>query len=60
MGFAYDPASGAAEVLGDIRDPSIDDGCYRTHDCALIGDALYVAETDNPRRGCYLWRCIVQ
>ena len=28
MGFAYDPAGGAAEVLGDIRDPSIDDGCY--------------------------------
>ncbi len=57
-GFVYDPKSGRCESLGPIRD---EDGaeCYRTHDCCLVGDSLFVGETDNPKRSCYLWDCRV-
>jgi hypothetical protein len=59
MGFVYDRKSGASEVLGDIRDQRSDSACFRTHDCCLLGSDLYVGETDNPERGCYLWKCAI-
>ena len=29
--------------------------CFRPHDIAVVGNAVYIAETDNPRGGCSLW-----
>ncbi|KPK82825.1 MAG: hypothetical protein AMJ81_09115 [Phycisphaerae bacterium SM23_33] len=57
MGFAYDRKTGNSEILGGIRDESADADCFRTHDCCLVGNTLFVGETDNPRRSCYLWKC---
>ena len=55
-GFLYDRKTGHCEPLGPIRDEQAA-ACFRTHDCCLVGDALFVGETDNPRRSCYLWEC---
>ena len=57
MGFVYDRKSGRCEALGPIRDEQAGADCFRTHDCCLVGDRLFVGETDNPRRSCYLWEC---
>jgi hypothetical protein len=57
MGFAYDRKAGRCEVLGSIRDEAAEADCYRTHDCCLVGHTLFVGETDNPSRSCYLWKC---
>jgi len=57
MGFVYDRKTGRYEVLGAIRDEQADAACFRTHDCCLAGDSLFVGETDNPQRSCYLWEC---
>jgi len=59
MGFVYDRKTGASEVLGPIRDDTAQADCFRTHDCCLVGDDLFVGETDHPQRGCYLWKCTV-
>ena len=56
-GFVYDRKTGRYEVLGPIRDEQADADCFRTHDCCLVGETLYVGETDNPKRSCYLWQC---
>ncbi len=55
--FAYDRRSGRYEQLGPLHDPAADAGCFRPHDCCLMGDTLYVGETDHPERSCYLWEC---
>ncbi len=55
--FTYDRASRAFHVLGNVSDG--DGTCYRTHDLALVGNRIYVAETDNPYRSGYLWECRV-
>ena len=57
FGFAYDRKTGRSEVLGELVGAGGGPGCFRTHDCCLVGDHLFVGETDHPRRGCYLWRC---
>jgi len=59
MGFVYDRKTGRSEVLGEIRDERSDTACFRTHDCCLLGTDLYVGETDNPERGCFLWKCSI-
>jgi len=51
--------TGRSEVLGEIRDERSDTACFRTHDCCLLGTDLYVGETDNPERGCFLWKCSI-
>ena len=56
-GFAYDRKTRRSEILGEIAETDGEASCFRTHDCCLIGEALYVGETDNPQRSCYLWEC---
>jgi hypothetical protein len=56
-GFAYDRKSRRVENLGPIAETDGEASCFRTHDCCLIGESLYVGETDNPERSCYLWEC---
>ena len=56
-GFVYDRKSRRCEALGDIRDEHAGAACFRTHDCCLVGEDLFVGETDNPQRSCYLWQC---
>jgi hypothetical protein len=29
--------------------------CFRPHDIAVVGRKVYIAETDNPKGGCWLW-----
>jgi len=55
--FTYDRTRRAFDILGNIVDSKQNLPCYRTHDIAKIGDTLYVAETDNPKGGQYLWEC---
>ena len=57
MGFAVDPSTGKSEMLGELTDTQADVSCFRTHDCCLVDDVLYVGETDTPERSCYLWKC---
>jgi len=56
-GFVYDRKSGRCERLGPLRDEDAQAKCFRAHDCCLVGDTLFVGETDNPERSCYLWEC---
>jgi outer membrane protein assembly factor BamB len=56
--FTYDRESGAFHLLGPVTDGS--DACYRTHDLALVGDRIFVAETDNPQRSGWLWECALK
>ena len=55
--FIYDRETNAFDILGPIV--ADDDGLplYRTHDLAMVGNSLYVAETDVPKRSGYLWEC---
>jgi len=53
--FAYDSRSGRGHILGPVGEGGM--SCYRAHDCCLVGDSLFVGETDNPKRSCYLWEC---
>ncbi len=55
--FTYDRESRAFHLLGNVDDG--EQTCYRTHDLALVGDRIFVAETDNPDRSGYLWECQV-
>jgi hypothetical protein len=52
----YDRRAERFELLGRIQAP---DGkvCFRAHDLAVVGNTVYVGETDNPRRSGYLWAC---
>jgi len=54
--FAYDRGSGAFTILGRVQDEQ-GNGCFRPHDMKMVGNTLYIGETDNPRRTCYLWEC---
>jgi len=53
--FAYDRATGHYTVLTDLRDEASGEWCFRTHDMVQVGQSLFVGETDNPKRGDYLW-----
>ena len=54
--FAYDRAARSFDVLGQVRDAS-GEACFRPHDLRMVNDRLFVGETDNPKRTCYLWEC---
>jgi hypothetical protein len=58
-GFVYDRNTGRSEGLGPIAATDEDATCFRTHDCCLVGSDLYVGETDNRERSCYLWKCAI-
>jgi hypothetical protein len=56
IAFRYDRRTRAAEVLGRMRDPTIDKSCFIVHHVCMTPDGtLYAAETDNPDRAGYLW-----
>ena len=57
IGFVYDRKARRSEILGDIAETDGEASCFRTHDCCVIGDSLFVGETDTPERSCYLWEC---
>jgi hypothetical protein len=52
----YHPGEERFEQLGNIEHP---DGtyCHYAHEIAVVDGAVYVGETDNPRRSGYLWVC---
>ncbi|OPZ91927.1 MAG: hypothetical protein BWY73_00980 [candidate division TA06 bacterium ADurb.Bin417] len=55
--FRYDRRSGRFETLGEIRTSAGGEVCFRTHDLEVVGNTIYVGETDNPSRTNYLWEC---
>jgi hypothetical protein len=54
----YDPQKKRFETLGTIEDEE-GDRCYRTHDIEIVGNKIYVGETDHPNRTDYLWECVI-
>ncbi|OGV49663.1 MAG: hypothetical protein A2017_07345 [Lentisphaerae bacterium GWF2_44_16] len=56
---SYDRNAKRFDVLGKIGD---DEGekCFRTHDIEIVGNRIFVGETDHPKRTDYLWECIVE
>lgn len=59
--FTYDVNRQKFEFLGYIYDPDRREGCVMVHDIALTDrNCIYVAESDNEARTCYLWECIIQ
>ncbi|MFH0807470.1 MAG: hypothetical protein V2A57_03550 [Elusimicrobiota bacterium] len=55
--FTYDRSKRSFNILGEIKEPG-GIGCHRSHDIAIVDKkTIYVAESDNPRRACYLWEC---
>jgi hypothetical protein len=56
--FTYNRQNGAFAILGRVRDEQ-GQTCFRPHDLCWVGNCLFVGETDNPRRTCYLWQCQV-
>lgn len=52
--FRYDTGLRAFRIISDLTAP---DGkrCTYPHDLAMVGDTIYIGETDNPRRSGYLW-----
>ena len=58
--FAYDRETNAFHILGSIIDSETGLKLYRTHDMRLMGDLVYVAETDVPGRSGYLWECQIE
>ncbi|NQT02250.1 MAG: hypothetical protein HQ580_09515 [Planctomycetes bacterium] len=59
--FTYDVKKEKFEFYGYIYDKERKEGCVMVHDIALTSDGIiYVAESDNHARTCYLWECIIQ
>jgi outer membrane protein assembly factor BamB len=54
----YDREMKRFETLGTIADEE-GDKCYRTHDIEIVGNKIYVGETDHPTRTDYLWECVI-
>jgi hypothetical protein len=55
--FVYDREKRSFHTLGPIVATGDGKPIYRTHDLAIVGKTLYVAETDVPDRSGYLWEC---
>lgn len=55
---SYDRKAGRFDILGSITG---DEGtkCFRTHDIEIVGNSIFVGETDNPKRTDYLWECVL-
>lgn len=56
----YDRKSKKFTNLGNIICSEDGERCFRTHDLELVGNTVYVGETDNPIRTDYLWECIIE
>jgi outer membrane protein assembly factor BamB len=55
---AYDREKRSFISLGRIAAENVK--CFRAHDIAKVGNSLFVAETDNPKRTNYLWECSLE
>jgi hypothetical protein len=54
--FSYDREEDQFRILGAVHDPDRDDYPYITHHIVSSGpDTFFSGETDNPKRGGYLW-----
>jgi len=51
----YDLKTGSFHDLGSVKDSETGEPCFRAHDLAVVGNCLYVGETDHPERSNYLW-----
>jgi len=58
-GFTY-PVFEFFEDLGAIVDGTTGENCFRVHDLVVVGDTLYLGETDNPERTNHLWEIELQ
>lgn len=54
----YDRDARRFDVLGKIADAK-GEKCFRTHDMEIVGNRIFVGETDHPKRTDYLWECIL-
>ncbi len=55
--FCFDRKTQKYSILGELVSSSA--RCFRPHDLAILGNTIYVGETDNPDRTCYLWEMIL-
>lgn len=53
----YNRVTKRFDSLGYISDG--EDKCFRTHDIEIVGNKIYVGETDHPNRTDYLWECVI-
>ena len=53
--FTFDRKTHGFEIIGDIACDK--ERCFRPHDMAILGNKIYVGETDNPNRCGFLWEC---
>ena len=51
----YDLKKGSFRELGALVDTETGEKCFRVHDLVVLGDTLYVGETDHPERSNHLW-----
>jgi len=51
--FTFDRKTRGFNIIAKVG--CKDERCFRPHDIALIGEKIYVGETDNPQRTGYLW-----
>jgi sugar lactone lactonase YvrE len=59
--FTYDVDTGKFDFLGYIFDKERKEGNVMVHDIAVTEDKIvYVAESDNLTRTCYLWECAIK
>lgn len=58
--FAYDRKTRGFHPLGRIIDSETGLKLYRVHDMAVVGNSVYIAETDVPNRSGYLWECEIE
>ena len=54
--FVFDRKNNGFKTIAKIE--AEDEQCFRPHDIAMIGDKVYVGETDHPQRTGYLWEII--
>jgi hypothetical protein len=55
---SYDRRERRFETLGAIAEPG-GEKCFRTHDIEIVGNKIFVGETDHPKRTDYLWECVL-
>ena len=57
----FTPGPDTFEVLGKIRDESINDQAFQIHDITITDDGtIYGGENDNFARSGYLWECKIK
>ena len=52
--FRYDRRTRGFDIIARVA-AADGETCFRPHDLALLGDSIFVGETDNPKRSGYLW-----